>query len=211
MEAGGPKKVAELSRVSISTLNAAIAGRNEPKIGFIAHIADAIGASLDFIVFGKEPVAEASTQPSRSDGGKVGDEVFVQVPFYNIRASAGPGAAAMEDDSPQTYAIARSFLLSLNVLPERGAMLTVQGDSASPTLYPGDIILIDRALHELRDGGLYVIGVDDDIVVKRVERQLDRSIILKSDNPAYSPQHVSAADSERLRVIGRVRWAIHEL
>jgi phage repressor protein C with HTH and peptisase S24 domain len=43
--------------------------------------------------------------------------------------------------------------------------------------------------------------------VKRVQRKVDGSLTLISDNPAYETDHVPAADAANVEVVGRVLWS----
>jgi hypothetical protein len=67
------------------------------------------------------------------------------------------------------------------------SIIRVEGDSMAPTLNAGDDILIDPIDCEerLRDG-IYVLRVDDALVVKRIAlNPVGRRVTVQSDNPAY--------------------------
>ena len=77
----------------------------------------------------------------------------------------------------------------------------------SPTLNDGDDILVDegRAAGQLRDG-IYVLRVEDSLMVKRLAPSpADRSLTIKSDNPAYPDW--TGCDPSTVSIIGRVIWA----
>jgi phage repressor protein C with HTH and peptisase S24 domain len=62
----------------------------------------------------------------------------------------------------------------------------VEGDSMAPTLNAGDDILVDlgAASGRLRDG-IYVLRIDDAVVVKRLAlNPTGRRVTVQSDNPA---------------------------
>jgi phage repressor protein C with HTH and peptisase S24 domain len=76
-----------------------------------------------------------------------------------------------------------------------------------PTLSDGDPILVDTAdaAERLRDG-IYVLRVDDALMVKRLARSpATRKLLIKSDNPNYPSW--DGCDPEAINVIGRVIWA----
>lgn len=203
----GPKAFAAKSGIPLSTLNQAMSGRSEPKAGLLAAIAEAASVSLDWLVFGREVGVEIA--PSSPSIGASAPEVL-DVPFYDIRVSAGPGAIPLTEEPAAHIGVNRQILGKLGLRASDCAVFTVSGDSAEPTMSDGDYVMVDLSAKELRNGGMYVIGIDDDVVVKRVERLVDGSVRLRSDNPNYSPQVVSTSDVDRLRVIGRVRWAVHQ-
>ena len=73
-----------------------------------------------------------------------------------------------------------------------------------PTLNDGDDILLDhRAAREPLRDGIYVLRVEDALVVKRIARS-PAWVSVRSDNPAYPswPDCEPAA----LTVVGRVVW-----
>jgi phage repressor protein C with HTH and peptisase S24 domain len=91
--------------------------------------------------------------------------------------------------------------------PEKLAVVRVVGDSMMPTLLDGDDIMLDLRNVKPSADAIYVIEVAGDVRVKRLQPRIDGSIIIKSDNPAYETEIISAPDTERLRVLGRAVWA----
>ena len=63
----------------------------------------------------------------------------------------------------------------------------------------GGIVLVRKG-SELRDGYIYVIRIEDEVLLRRVKR-IKNSIALIPSNPAYDPMIVSGGDVE---IIGRV-------
>lgn len=94
--------------------------------------------------------------------------------------------------------------------PEHLAVLGVDGDSMFPTLANGDQILIDTADRlRLRDG-IYVLGVDDAVMVKRLSvNPAGRRITIRSNNDAYPSW--PDCDPAAIRIIGRVIWVGRKL
>jgi phage repressor protein C with HTH and peptisase S24 domain len=84
------------------------------------------------------------------------------------------------------------------------SVLQVSGESMVPTLADGDEILVDRgdATDHLRDG-IYVLRVDDTLVVKRVVVGPAGGFGIRSDNPAEAGGRIDAATAQ---IIGRVIW-----
>jgi phage repressor protein C with HTH and peptisase S24 domain len=77
----------------------------------------------------------------------------------------------------------------------------------APTLNAGDDILVDLgdAADRLRDG-IYVLRIDDALVVKRLAlNPLGRRVTVQSDNPAYSDWPDCRLDE--INCIGRVIWS----
>lgn len=77
----------------------------------------------------------------------------------------------------------------------------------SPTLGAGDDILVDLrdSVERLRDG-IYVLRIDDALVVKRIAlNPVARAVTIQSDNPSY-PDWPNCS-LEDLIPIGRVIWS----
>lgn len=150
-------------------------------------------------------VGEAGSRPYRS---QLAD--FDQVPLYDIRAAAGGGAIVQEEEPVSMLAFRRDWLRrELGAASQDLAALEAEGESMVPTITPGDVLLVDlRDTGPSRDG-IYVLRLDDALVVKRVQRLPGKRLILKSEHPAYEPFELDQADMENngAAVVGRVVWA----
>lgn len=132
---------------------------------------------------------------------------FVQVPRYDIRASAGPGALVDGEHVLNHMAFRNDWLrhvLGLN--PQRLALIDVDGDSMMPTLTHGDMILIDTTEGKGVTEGIHVINLSGRLLVKRLRPLVDGSIEVISDNQRYATEMVSAMQFDQLKVVGRVVW-----
>lgn len=131
---------------------------------------------------------------------------FVTLPIYNeIRASAGPGAAVpATEQADGVVAFARPFLRDQGANPDRCSIIWARGDSMQPTIPDGSILVVDCSQTEVVNGCIYVLNVDDDLLVKRVRRRLDATIEIVSDNSMYPPESLLSEQLSQLRVVGRV-------
>ena len=125
-----------------------------------------------------------------------------------VRASAGPGALVAGETAKPYFGFDGRWLKSLtSTAPANLSIIRVEGDSMAPTLSAGDDILVDPGdgVDQLRDG-IYVIRVDDALVVKRIAlHPIGRRVTVQSDNPAYPDW--PDCDMEEITCIGRVIWA----
>ena len=84
--------------------------------------------------------------------------------------SAGPGAIVTEELGKPYFAFDERWLKALTAsAPANLSIVRVEGDSMAPTLNAGDDILVDLGdcAERLRDG-IYVLRIDDALVVKRL-------------------------------------------
>jgi phage repressor protein C with HTH and peptisase S24 domain len=133
---------------------------------------------------------------------------LVTVKRHPVMVSAGPGAVVNEELGKPYFAFDERWLKALTPTPAASlSIVRVEGDSMSPTLNPGDEILLDLGdcADRLRDG-IYVLRVDDALVVKRLAlNPMGRRVTVQSDNPAYPDWPDCGIDE--IQCIGRVIWA----
>ena len=137
-----------------------------------------------------------------------GSDGLVPVMRVAVRASAGPGAIVPAEMAKPYFAFDGRWLKALTgTSAGKLSIIRVEGDSMSPTLNAGDDILVDPSdcAERLRDG-IYVLRVDDALVVKRIAlHPVGRRVTVQSDNPAYPDW--PDCDMEEIACIGRVVWA----
>lgn len=133
---------------------------------------------------------------------------LVSVKRHPVRVSAGPGAVVSEELGKPYFAFDERWLKSLTRSdPRHLSIVQVEGDSMAPTLNAGDDILVDLAdsSNRLRDG-IYVLRIDDAVVVKRLALSpTGRHVTVQSDNPAY-PDWPDCSLND-VNAIGRVIWS----
>ena len=131
---------------------------------------------------------------------------MILVPKLAIGASAGAGASIDGEPIEGELAFDPRWLRDLGADPRALSIIRVEGDSMAPTLNDGDDILVDGsdAAARLRDG-IYVLRMDDGLMVKRVARAPGQGrLSVISDNPQY-PSWNDLPMSE-VRLVGRVVW-----
>jgi len=133
---------------------------------------------------------------------------LLSVKRHPVTVSAGPGAIVTEELGKAYFAFDERWLKALTASsPSNLSIVRVEGDSMAPTLNAGDDILVDLgdSAERLRDG-IYVLRIDDALVVKRLAlNPVGRRVTVQSDNPAY-PDWPDCG-LEDIRPIGRVIWS----
>lgn len=135
-------------------------------------------------------------------GGWSSDGDWVNVPRLALGASAGPGAVADGERAIGVLSFSRSWLRDQGLDPAKLNAIVVTGDSMEPLLRDGDEILVDCTPRPLCDG-VYVVRLDDTLLVKRIDAGRPDRIMLLSQNEIYPPIEVDRRD---VTVIGRVVW-----
>ena len=133
---------------------------------------------------------------------------LISVKRHAVMVSAGPGAIVTEELGKPYFAFDERWLKALTPsAPASLSIVWVEGDSMSPTLNPGDDILVDLedSMARLRDG-IYVLRIDDALVVKRLAlNPIAKRVTVQSDNPAYSDW--PDCSPGEINCIGRVIWS----
>ena len=139
---------------------------------------------------------------------KIGD--LIKIPKLAVGASAGAGALTGSELPIDEMAFGEKWLRRLCHDPSQLSLIAVTGDSMSPTLSDGDDIMVDRsaATTPLRDS-IYVLRMDDALMVKRLAIAPDRSLSVISDNPQF--RDWDNVDPANIDVIGRVVWTGRKL
>jgi phage repressor protein C with HTH and peptisase S24 domain len=126
------------------------------------------------------------------------------------RAEAAAAGAATPPAPPMAgfFALRHDWVRSAcGVAPEDVILEIAAGDSMLPGIKDGDTLLVDATDRSIRTFGIYVLEIEGQRLVKRVQRKHDGSLVLISDNPAYLPDAVDRAGAAKVTVIGRVVWA----
>lgn len=188
-------------------------GDSLPSTEFLMKIRELYNANVDWLLMGTGDMFLSQHDRSRQKTSKI---MLNQIPVYNEkdipesafvvplieqRLSAGEGAFLPEEDQVTALVHVPAYLSRFG---DKIAALTVDGDSMSPTLHRGDIVVCDSC--GWSGDGIYALRMSGTGRVKRVTKQIGKYVIL-SDNKKYKPYEVSE-DSQDVEIIGRVHCAI---
>ncbi|MFK4764267.1 S24 family peptidase [Desulfobaculum sp. SPO524] len=132
------------------------------------------------------------------------------VPLVAARLSGGGGSAQTSDRVVEYYAFQRSWLRSKGSVDDM-RLMRVTGESMSPTLDDEDIVLVDLSQNDIRVGKIYAVRMDDEIVVKRLERKPGKLVLVSDNRRFYEPQEIPLGDQSNVEVLGRVVWMSREI
>ena len=177
------------------------------------NIANSYGSTTDYIMDGKGSAklnaAEYAYSDQINNASSTAEpgEGFVKIPRYKVEASAGGGTLIHSEQIVDHLTFKADWVRNaLGVPPSSLALINVKGDSMEPTLSNGDVILIDMGIHGFDDNAVYVLRVNGTLLVKRVKRNLNGSVVVSSDNTIYPPETIIGDLVDDLKVVGRVVW-----
>lgn len=136
------------------------------------------------------------------------DKDFRHVPKVAARLSAGTGSFECDAQVAEYLSFPSAWLTRKGAARSMVAM-EVFGCSMEPVIREGDTVLIDQSQTQILAGAIYAVGVEDTILVKRVEKHPDK-LVLGSDNKDFSPIILSGADCGKVRILGKVIWSCRE-
>lgn len=179
-------------------------GDRDLPAGLVNRIAHELRVDPGWLLTGEGPVPVVLDNAPRresSDLPRVSDDDTVWIERRAAEPTAGLGGA-LDDRNVGRYPLLADVAHELGHPRVKLVAVRVRGDSMSPTLRDGDIVVVARDPTAIDD--VCVIDVRGELLVKRVHRAIGRSgrIQILSDNNAYPPIEVGPDDD--VRVIGRV-------
>jgi phage repressor protein C with HTH and peptisase S24 domain len=128
------------------------------------------------------------------------------------RLSAGSGEQIFDfEEIDRSHSFRTDYMRSRNLRPERCKLYEVRGDSMSPTINDGDLVMINMADRDVASGRVYALVGEDGLRVKRLIRRADGVIEMRSDNPLQHIYPPEAILNDNVAVIGRVVWHAGEI
>ena len=195
------QELSKRANVTHTSVSYWLSGRNKGMRAETAQrVANALGVSATWLATG---------EGDRSDKVVVfPEEDCVLLPVLGLRASAGYGETPCWEDMEETgekIPRLRVWFHAHHLNPDSCCFLKVKGDSMSPTIWDGDLILVNRAYQSaILSGKVYAFFIDGDIRVKRLIQKLNGNLILRSDNPDFPEEELPAEERDRFKMIGRV-------
>jgi phage repressor protein C with HTH and peptisase S24 domain len=168
---------------------------------WILKLFKTFGLNPDWLETGSGPTFLKKTAPD--------DSFFNNIPKVKARLSAGGGSFEVGSEIEGYYAFRKDWLTTKGNI-NKMVLMDIFGNSMEPEIKDGDTILIDESQKDILAGAIYAVGVDDTIMVKRLEKHPNKLVLL-SDNRDYAPIYLQGNDINSVRMIGKVIWICREL
>lgn len=197
----GLRPAARKLGVSVGVVRSALA-RRELGHSNLSALSGALG--LDFYIGPPRDHAPATMID--------GDE-FDTVALYEAEGAAGDGIYNFDAPPIDHLAFSKRWLNQNGINAAACVILTVKGDSMEPSIYNGDLVMVDRNRRQIRSGRIYVFNDGDDgLRIKRLELIPDLAVILRSDNPSKTKSEHRVGEAMNAvadSIVGEVVWSGH--
>lgn len=176
-----------------------------PSVEKAADIANGAGVDFSWLCFGigeppksfstgtpKRTISESSAAYAPETADADSDDV-VWINSYDVFASAGNGFVNNEHETGNKLPFSYRWLSESGLLGKRLSLIRVSGDSMYPTLRDKEIPLVemlpDDFINRLVDD-VYVLRINGQLLIKRIQRYMNGGFLIKSDNPLYDSYHL---------------------
>jgi phage repressor protein C with HTH and peptisase S24 domain len=204
---GGRAKAAEVMGLSDDQVGKIVAEKSVPNFAAIAALARRSGVSLYWLAFAQEPqqasVASLSTRKvfTADEGTAAEDNASDGVVYLR-----GYGIGGVADQISSVPFPRRYLEEVVRCHADDVALLEHSGDAMAPTFADHELLMLHLRRREISDGAIVAIRLGGELMVKRVQREPDGSVVLLSDNKSYGPIKMIGDAVDRLDVLGRVIW-----
>ena len=151
---------------------------------------------------------ERGIGPTFINSSNAAEAEFRQVPKVKARLCAGGGSFEVGSEIEGYYSFRKDWL-SRKGNADKMVLMDIFGNSMEPELKEGDVVLIDESQKDILAGSIYAVGIDDTIMVKRLEKRPKRLALL-SENTKNETIYMEGEDLNRVRLIGKVLWVGRE-
>lgn len=141
---------------------------------------------------------------------------FATIARHEASAAAGGGVINFDEPPIDHLAFSKTWLSQNGIQPSSCVLINARGRSMEPSIYDGDLVMIDRRKREIQNGRIYVFNdPSDGSRIKRLEVVPGRTIIIRSDNPdqkAYPPEYHTDDSMNAIseNIVGAVVWSGHK-
>ncbi|QBH95495.1 XRE family transcriptional regulator [Limnobaculum zhutongyuii] len=184
--------------ISYGGLHKYLTGATLPTLDNLLSLVKYTGVSIEWLATGEGP-------KFKDDSGVTSEFAFI--PRYNVSAAAGDGAWN-ETEEPSFLMAFRKYWIEqyLRADPKQLSVISVQGYSMEGILNDKDVILINHADVDAKEG-IYVLRIDGHLFVKLVQRLPGEILKFSSANSAYESFTVDLNNPPNdFCIIGKVVW-----
>lgn len=139
------------------------------------------------------------------------DPALTHLPKVKLRLSAGISGVQVEPErfDGSTMTVPTEWIVRNGYDPAMLVVIRIGGDSMEPTLYDGDLGVVNLADTRPVDGRVYAFNYEGEPVVKRLSRDAGQWW-MTSDNPDQRKYHRKTCQGNDCIIVGRVIQKVSE-
>ncbi len=175
----------------------------------LKKLAAVLGVSVAYLT--GEAEDDKSSVQRVSDPSIPPPDGYTRVPILSAYGSCGPG-----EENTDEYVIGfidfadwfcRTFPGVSSI--KRLEIVNSSGDSMEPTIAATSLLVLDRNQSTISRDGIFCFRNNSELFIKRVQRNIDGTVLLLSDNPLYKPIKVDRLQLENSEILGRVVYVFN--
>lgn len=130
---------------------------------------------------------------------------YITIQYIHINPSCGTGTIVTAEADVTPVKIGREIIKNIwNSKPEDLKIFKASGDSMQETITDNDLLLIDLSKTDFRNGGIFLLTINNDWYIKRLRMRLTGELDIISDNAKYPIETLSPDTTTEIKIIGRV-------
>lgn len=129
----------------------------------------------------------------------------ITIDHIHINPSCGSGTIVLAEADVTPVKIGREIIKNIwNSKPEDLKIFKASGDSMEETITDNDLLLINISKTDYRNGGIFLLTINNDWYIKRLRLRITGELDIISDNSKYPIETLTPNTAKELKVIGRV-------
>lgn len=182
------------------------------EIPSLSNIAVILGVSYSTIAARKQRDSEYSDEEIQQIEAHIGvylswtgDIECVELDYIHIRPSCGKGTYVIDEADITPVKLGKELIQDVwGADPVNLKLFKSSGDSMSPIIEDGNILLVDVSKTDFNNGGIFLLTINNDWFIKRLRLRLTGELDIISDNDKYPMETLQPDSNIEIIVKGRV-------
>ncbi len=202
------REISELVGVSKVTVGKWRKGETEPTATNVVRLAEVLNSSVEFITQGDLPkeVQDLLNQCSSPQTATEEDNAHrIGIDFYDVHACCGDGDSIFEyEPLKEKLFFKPDFFKKRNLKEKHCVMMYAKNDSMEYYICDGDAVMIDKSANNVKDGQVYAVWFEGELMIKRIFKNGNGELTLTADNKKYRDKEINQDNGDTFRIIGEV-------
>ena len=171
-----------------------------------SDLAKMLNVSRQYVIQMKnKPLPEKYTNIIEDKLNSVTGDDCITIDHIHINPSCGSGTVVLAEADVTPVKIGREIIKNIwNAKPENLKIFKASGDSMADTIEDNNILLVDTSKTDYRNGGIFLITINNDWYIKRLRLRITGELDIISDNSKYPVETLLPDTAKEITIIGRV-------